>query len=35
VLNRLWVLFRDNDIVIPYPRRDVHLLPPASPSEKT
>ncbi len=28
VLNRLWVLFRDNGIVIPYPRRDVQILPP-------
>jgi small-conductance mechanosensitive channel len=26
VLNRLWLLFRDNGIVIPYPRRDVHLV---------
>jgi small-conductance mechanosensitive channel len=26
VLNRLWVLFRDNGIVLPYPRRDVHLV---------
>jgi len=28
VLNRLWVLFRDNGIVLPYPRRDVHLVSP-------
>lgn len=35
VLNRLWVLFRDNDIVIPYPRRDVHLLPSTLPSDPT
>ena len=26
VLNRLWLLFRDNHIVLPYPRRDVHLV---------
>jgi len=26
VLNRLWLLFRDNGIVLPYPRRDVHLV---------
>jgi len=26
VLNRLWLLFRDHGIVIPYPRRDVHLV---------
>jgi small-conductance mechanosensitive channel len=26
VLNRLWVLFRDNGITLPYPRRDVHLV---------
>lgn len=26
VLNRLWILFRDNGIVLPYPRRDVHLV---------
>lgn len=28
VLNRLWVLFRDNGVVLPYPRRDVHLVGP-------
>lgn len=27
VLNRLWVLFKDNGIVIPYPRRDVRMVP--------
>jgi small-conductance mechanosensitive channel len=26
VLNRLWLLFRDNGIILPYPRRDVHLV---------
>jgi len=26
VLNRLWLLFRDHGIVLPYPRRDVHLV---------
>jgi small-conductance mechanosensitive channel len=26
VLNRLWILFRDNGIVLPFPRRDVHLV---------
>jgi small-conductance mechanosensitive channel len=31
VLNRLWLLFRDHGIVIPYPRRDVHLVGTAGP----
>jgi small-conductance mechanosensitive channel len=31
VLNRLWLLFRDNGIVLPYPRRDVHLVGMPSP----
>jgi small-conductance mechanosensitive channel len=31
VLNRLWLLFRDNGIVLPYPRRDVHLVGTLSP----
>jgi small-conductance mechanosensitive channel len=31
VLNRLWLLFRDHGIVIPYPRRDVHLVGTAAP----
>ena len=26
VLNRLWVLFKDHGIVIPYPRRDVRIV---------
>ncbi len=26
VLNRLWVLFRDNHITLPYPRRDVRMV---------
>ncbi|MGN6819812.1 MAG: mechanosensitive ion channel family protein [Sphingomonas sp.] len=32
VLNRLWVLFRDNNITLPYPRRDIHLVggPPST-----
>lgn len=25
VLNRLWVLFKDNGIIVPYPRRDVRV----------
>ncbi|HMJ92940.1 MAG TPA: mechanosensitive ion channel domain-containing protein [Allosphingosinicella sp.] len=25
ILNRLWRLFKDNDIVVPYPQRDVHI----------
>jgi len=31
VLNRLWLLFRDHGIVIPYPRRDVHLVGTVAP----
>jgi small-conductance mechanosensitive channel len=31
VLNRLWLLFRDHGIIIPYPRRDVHLVGTAAP----
>jgi small-conductance mechanosensitive channel len=31
VLNRLWLLFRDHGIIIPYPRRDVHLVGTAGP----
>jgi small-conductance mechanosensitive channel len=31
VLSRLWLLFRDHGIVIPYPRRDVHLVGTAGP----
>jgi len=31
VLNRLWLLFRDHGIVLPYPRRDVHLVGAAAP----
>lgn len=26
VLNRLWVLFKDNGIVVPYPQRDVRIV---------
>lgn len=29
VLNRLWVLFRENGIVVPYPQRDVRIVPQA------
>ncbi|MGY4395927.1 small-conductance mechanosensitive channel [Sphingomonas sp. UYAg733] len=25
ILNRLWILFRDNHIVLPFPQRDVHI----------
>ena len=25
ILNRLWVLFKENDIELPYPQRDIHL----------
>ncbi|WP_374293642.1 hypothetical protein [Sphingomonas sp.] len=25
VLNRLWWLFKDHDITLPYPQRDVHI----------
>ena len=25
ILNRLWVLFKENDIEIPYPQRDIHI----------
>jgi small-conductance mechanosensitive channel len=32
VLNRLWLLFRDNGIILPYPRRDVHLVGTPSPN---
>ncbi|EMD83120.1 mechanosensitive ion channel family protein [Pacificimonas flava] len=32
ILNRIWVLFRENDITIPYPQRDVNVrsLPPGA-----
>ncbi|HEY5721839.1 MAG TPA: mechanosensitive ion channel domain-containing protein [Allosphingosinicella sp.] len=25
ILNRLWLLFKENDIVVPYPQRDLHI----------
>jgi small-conductance mechanosensitive channel len=25
ILNRLWVLFKENDIQIPFPQRDIHV----------
>ncbi|MEO5938701.1 MAG: mechanosensitive ion channel domain-containing protein [Sphingomonas sp.] len=31
VLNRLWVLFKDHGIVIPYPKRDVRIVGGVSP----
>jgi small-conductance mechanosensitive channel len=34
VLNRLWVLFKDNGIVIPYPQRDVRIVEGAAPGAK-
>ena len=39
ILNRLWRLFKDNDIVVPYPQRDLHIrdwpaaLQPAQPPD--
>ena len=25
ILNRLWVLFKENKVIVPYPQRDVHV----------
>jgi small-conductance mechanosensitive channel len=33
VLNRLWRLFRDNGIIIPYPQRVIHHAPDSSPPQ--
>lgn len=33
ILNRLWVLFKDNDIQIPFPQRDIHVRDWPSPPQ--
>jgi small-conductance mechanosensitive channel len=36
ILNRLWALFKENEIVVPYPQRDIHVRDwPAPPAPRS
>jgi len=35
ILNRLWVLFKENRIVVPYPQRDVHVRDWPAPPQRS
>lgn len=35
ILNRLWVLFAENKIELPYPQRDIHIRSFPKPSDNS